>query len=76
MATLKEQPIDNKPIKDKPVKDKPKKFKLKNIVENGDAKNKTYRMKEKDGKLYPRDSTYPLTGNGVHELTDATEVIK
>ena len=36
------------------------KYRLHNVAANKGAKGKTYRFKEKDGKLYLRDCTCPL----------------
>lgn len=49
------------------------KYRLHAVAANGAVKGKTFRMKEVNGELIPRDCTYPLTGQGKHDAKRATK---
>ena len=49
------------------------KYRLHNVAANKGAKGKTYRFKEKDGKLYLRDCTCPLADAMIFDATKATK---
>lgn len=49
------------------------KYRLHAVAANKGAKGKTYRFKEKDGKLYPRDCTMPLADAQEFDAKRATK---